>query len=141
MQGSLLRRLTRFLPLRRSPHLNFGRDGERAAERYLRGLGWTLLERNTRLPGGEIDLIMEEMGTGRIIFVEVKARSDDRRPGHLAVTPAKQRRLRMLAQRLARQRRWTDRPLRIDVVEVQAGDDDSPHEIRHFRNAVTLTAQ
>jgi putative endonuclease len=47
-----------------------GRQGERRAERFLRGKGYTLLARNFRSRRGEIDIIVEK--EGRIVFVEVK---------------------------------------------------------------------
>ena len=47
-----------------------GIDGERAAERFLRRLGYTIVERNYRCPLGEIDLVALDRRT--IVFVEVK---------------------------------------------------------------------
>jgi putative endonuclease len=49
-----------------------GREGEDAAVRLLESLGYTVIARNVRLPGGEIDVIARERGT--LVFVEVKAR-------------------------------------------------------------------
>lgn len=54
--------------------------------------GWTVLERNWRGGGGEVDLVAERRGCLR--FVEVKVR-DGRDPlADEAVSPAQQRRLR-----------------------------------------------
>ena len=47
-----------------------GRQGERQAEHFLCGKGYTLLGRNFRSRRGEIDIIAEK--DGRIVFVEVK---------------------------------------------------------------------
>ncbi len=49
-----------------------GRAGEDAAAAYLASLGFRILERNLRGPGGEIDIVAEDGGT--IVFIEVKRR-------------------------------------------------------------------
>lgn len=50
-----------------------GREGERRAEAYLRARGYRVVDRNVRLPGGELDLVCVDGTT--LVFVEVKARS------------------------------------------------------------------
>jgi putative endonuclease len=74
--------------------------------------------RNWRCRDGELDLVVRR---GReLVFCEVKARSSDRfgLPAE-AVTPAKQRRLRLLATRfLAEQANLRPAGLRFDVVAV-----------------------
>ena len=50
-----------------------GRRGEDAALRHLESAGLTLLERNYRCRGGEIDLVMQEGAT--LVLVEVRLRS------------------------------------------------------------------
>jgi len=52
-----------------------GQTGEREAERELKRRGMTLLERNVRLKGAEIDLLALDGRT--IVVVEVKARTSD----------------------------------------------------------------
>lgn len=49
-----------------------GREGESRAAAFLRAAGYEVLERNVRVPGGEIDLICRDGRT--LVFVEVKAR-------------------------------------------------------------------
>jgi putative endonuclease len=51
-----------------------GRRGERAAERFLRRRGWTVLARRWRAAGGEIDLVVARGGA--LVLCEVKTRSD-----------------------------------------------------------------
>ena len=51
-----------------------GREGERVAERYLKKKGYTLVERNYRCRGGEVDLIVLDRRV--VVFVEVKTRTD-----------------------------------------------------------------
>jgi putative endonuclease len=47
-----------------------GALGERLAAEHLERRGWTILARNARLAGGEIDLVARERDT--LVFVEVK---------------------------------------------------------------------
>lgn len=49
-----------------------GRDGEAAAAAFLESLGFRILRRNLRGPGGEIDIVAREGRT--LVFVEVKVR-------------------------------------------------------------------
>jgi putative endonuclease len=49
-----------------------GREGEAAAARLLETRGYRIVERNVRMPGGEIDLVCVE--SGELVFVEVKRR-------------------------------------------------------------------
>lgn len=50
-----------------------GRDGEALAARWLEGRGLTVVARNFRVRGGEIDLICRDGKT--LVFVEVRLRS------------------------------------------------------------------
>lgn len=91
-----------------------GRDGETRAEAFLAALGYRVLERNARLPGGEIDLVCVDGAT--LVFVEVKRRDGTRFGSALSGVDARKRaRLRALAadyaQILAPQAR-----VRFDVV-------------------------
>ena len=73
-----------------------GREGEDAAVRLLESLGYTVIARNVRLPGGEIDVIARERET--LVFVEVKARRSQRfGPALAAVGARKRSTLRALA--------------------------------------------
>lgn len=58
-----------------SPHLEVGREGERAAARHLEGLGWSVVGRGFRARRGEIDLLCRD--GDRLVVVEVKTRSSD----------------------------------------------------------------
>jgi len=54
---------------------DIGKLGENAVSEYLEKLGYTLLSRNYRIKGGEIDIIASD--SKYIIFVEVKTRKPD----------------------------------------------------------------
>lgn len=106
-------------PARLSGRQRQGRAGEDAALAHLLRHGLTLVERNFRCKGGEIDLIMRERAT--LVFVEVRRRADARHGGAAAsVTPAKQRRL-VLAAQVYLQRLAAAPPCRFDVVAIEAG--------------------
>lgn len=94
-----------------------GLAGERQAEEFLRDKGMQPVARRYRAEDGEIDLILLEGET--VVFVEVKARPGARAGmGLMAVTPAKQRRMRHAALAFLVEREWTSRPVRFDVVEI-----------------------
>lgn len=93
-----------------------GRAAEEQACGYLVRQGLTLVERNFRCRGGEIDLIMRQSET--LVFVEVRLRADDRHGGAAAsVTAAKQARLITAAQ-LFLQRYPSPPPCRFDVIAI-----------------------
>ena len=94
-----------------------GRRGEILAARHLEALGMRVLERNVRLPGGEIDLVAQE--ADELVFVEVKARiGDPETAPDVAVTAAKLERLGRLAEAYVERAGSPDRDWRVDVVAV-----------------------
>jgi putative endonuclease len=99
---------------------SLGAAGEARAASWYEARGYEVLARNWRCREGELDLVVAR---GRhVVFVEVKTRTSDRFgiPAE-AITPAKQRRLRVLAARyLADNRVWAGE-LRFDVVSILAG--------------------
>lgn len=96
-----------------------GAAAEAQALSYLQEQGLVLVQQNFRCKTGEIDLIMRE--GQNLVFVEVRARADNRYGGAAAsVTPAKQRRLIRAAQ-FYLQRLPTLPACRFDVVAIDAG--------------------
>jgi putative endonuclease len=93
-----------------------GRAGEDEALEYLTQRGLTLVERNFRCKGGEIDLIMQQHSM--LVFVEVRKRADNRHGGAAAsVTAAKQGRL-IIAAQIYLQRYRMPPACRFDVVAI-----------------------
>lgn len=103
-----------------------GQVGEDAALAHLLLNGLTLVERNFRCKGGEIDLVMHEQRRNRadprseptLVFVEVRKRASLQHGGAAAsVTAAKQRRLIIAAQTFL-QRYKMPPTCRFDVVAI-----------------------
>ncbi|MBI5883819.1 MAG: YraN family protein [Elusimicrobia bacterium] len=104
-----------------------GSQAESSAADFLEKKGFSILERNYRLPFGEIDLVAREGDT--VVFVEVKARSGSGFGGpEASVGSVKQRKLVRTAQAWLRSRRW-EGPARFDVVAIEGSD------IRHIEDA------
>ena len=102
-------------------HLDFGREGEAAAEALLAAKGYAIVARNYRTRGGEVDLICRHGDT--VVFVEVKTRAAGARGRpEEAVTPAKQGRIVRAASLFLSERDWWGRPCRFDVVAVSRCD-------------------
>jgi putative endonuclease len=116
-----------------------GQAAERICELELRRRGWSILARNWRIRIGEIDLIARDGRT--VVIVEVKSA----RPGNgagpetpaLAVTTAKQRRLRRLATAWlsARSAQLNFDEVRFDVVGVRFARDGSVADYDHIEGA------
>ena len=104
------------LARRRTPKQVEGDAGEERALRFLEKQGLTLIERNFRCKGGEIDLVMKD-GTG-LVFVEVRKRAASGYGGAAAsVTPRKQMRLVAAAHTFLQ--RYTMPPAcRFDVITI-----------------------
>lgn len=99
-----------------------GQWGEEQIAQWLQQRGWQITEKNFRCRMGEIDLVAEN-GT-YLAFVEVKLRKDDRFGSACeAVTPAKQRRLRIAAQYYLMKHPTQLQP-RFDVAEIYAPQGD-----------------
>jgi putative endonuclease len=102
-----------------------GARGEQLAADWYAAHGYDLVARNWRCREGEIDLIVAR--AGELVFCEVKTRSSDRFgvPAE-SVTPAKQRRLRVLAARFLAEQDGgagggAGGALRFDVAAVMGG--------------------
>lgn len=109
-----------------------GLMGENLANAYLRNCGWLILDRNWRCRYGEIDLVGLDGNT--VVVCEVRTRQGRRAGTPLeSVTPAKIRRLRLLAGLWVRHRGARPGSIRIDVVGVEIGVHDHRPVITHVR--------
>jgi putative endonuclease len=112
----------------------FGDRGERAAEKFLRRLGYKIVARNVRNRLGEIDILALDGRT--LVFVEVKTRKSDAagNPAE-AVTEAKQKQLVRAASAYLTSQGLHGQPVRFDVVTVIWPERERTPEITHFKHA------
>lgn len=110
-----------------------GRRGEQIAAAYLTRAGLRVLDRNWRCREGELDIVARDGSA--LVFCEVKAR---RGTGYglpvEAVTVAKRRRLRLLAQRWLAAHDEHAPEVRFDVVGVLVRRS-GPAVVTHLRAA------
>jgi len=105
-----------------------GDAGEDLAAAALKKQGYKILERNYRTPLGEIDVIARHQGF--LVFLEVKTR----RSLHFgepqeAVSPAKQARLKRLADYYVKVKRQGEVKMRFDVVAITVSEAGPQVEI------------
>lgn len=98
--------------------IELGKSGEALIAEYLTQKGYSIIDRNWRIKGGEIDLIASSPD-GAIVFVEVKTRSTQSFGHPLeAINSEKQARLMRLALAwLLANKKWNN-PYRIDCAAV-----------------------
>lgn len=109
----------------------YGLKAEAMATLWLRARLYTILDRNYRINGGEIDIVAKRGRT--VVFVEVKARGDFD-DAATAITPQKQRRVSRAANRWVATHPWAmDFTLRADAIFVAPGKLP-----RHLENAFEL---
>jgi len=104
---------------------SIGSDGEDRALAFIRGKGFTLIERNYRAGrAGEIDIIARRENL--VVFFEVKRRLSNTYGGGIyAITEAKKRRIRAVARVFLASRpafQHKDITFRFDLIVIQ-GDD------------------
>jgi putative endonuclease len=116
----------------------FGNRSERAASRFLRTLGYRILEHNFACDLGELDLIAID---GRcIVFVEVRStESTDTQNAACSVDAAKQKRLVRLALYYLKVRRLLECSARFDVLAISWPAQQAEPTIVHYVNAFDAT--
>lgn len=117
-------------------HLQSGRDGEKAAKKYLVAKGLKFLTSNFNSGRGEIDLVFRDEDC--LVFVEVKTRDSGSftRPSK-AVDWRKRRALSRAAFDYMRLLKNPHVKFRFDIVEVIT-EDSRIQEIHHIPNAFNL---
>ena len=96
-----------------------GADAEQAALDWLLARGLSLVRRNFRARGGEIDLIMRDGDS--VVFVEVRARTGSSHGLAIETVDARKQARLIYAARLwlTQHPQDAERPLRFDVVALQ----------------------
>lgn len=99
-----------------------GEKGEELVAKYYKRKWYKLLYTNYRTRLGEIDVIAQK---GKlVVFIEVKTRKNSNySEARDAVTPAKQRKIRITAQEFLQEYKLQDHFVRFDVAEVYINDD------------------
>lgn len=100
-----------------------GQQGEALAERFLAQRGLTVVARNVRCRGGEIDLVCRDGKT--LVFVEVRRRRSGGYGGAAAsITAGKQRRIILAARHYLATQGGTSPPCRFDCIAIDGADID-----------------
>ena len=109
--------------------------GEELATEILAGKGYTIIERNYRYGHGEIDIIATDPDTKYTVFVEVKSRKNlEFGEPEYAVTKAKQRQIRKIAELYLFEKEIRELDCRFDVIAILFEDINNP-VINHYENA------
>jgi putative endonuclease len=112
----------------------FGNRSERAAARFLKGLGYRVLVRNYACPLGELDLIALDQSC--IVFVEVRSTGEgDSARAAASVDDRKQKQLTKLAVHFLQAKKLLNQAARFDVLAVSWPADHSEPAIVHYQNA------
>lgn len=101
----------------------FGSSGEDIALNYLQQKGFTVVERNFTIWGGEIDLIMKDVD--EYVFVEVKNRVDNTVPIEELISETKQKTLIRTAELWLNKNKIEDVDWRFDVVGITKDQDEN----------------
>lgn len=109
----------------------FGTRGESRAAIFLKQKGLRIIGSQVRTKYGEIDLVCFDGND--VVFVEVKTR---RSLGYgypeEAITPAKFRHMARAAEAFMTEKKWEQRPFRLDVVAIRELEGKEP-EFTHFQ--------
>jgi len=118
-------------------NLEFGKQAEGAAVKFLKDQGYKVIRRNYKTKFSEIDIIAENKGV--ICFVEVKARHSRLfgEPAE-AVCAAKQRQISKAAIYYLKENNSLERPARFDVISLLYIKD--PPEIDLIKDAFELSS-
>jgi len=117
-----------------------GDYGEQVALRYLEGKGFTTLERNYSVFGGEIDIIATDPETHQIVFIEVRYRRGMSH-GHPLETITKKKQLSLIrtAQIYASKKHISIDTCRFDYIALMPNDMGG-HRVWHVRDMMQFFA-
>lgn len=108
-----------------------GEFGERIAAHRLEASGFSIIARNARTHGGEIDIVAADGDD--VVFIEVRTRRAI--PGLAAesLTPAKLQRMWQCAMDYCDTNAIAPERARIDVISIDLGPAGAADHIEHFR--------
>ncbi|MCK4905073.1 YraN family protein [bacterium] len=133
---SLLKKIKLSIFLKKRDRKDAGKIGENIAVKFLTRKGYSILEQNFRVKGGEIDIIASKDNT--LVFVEVKSRtSTEYGTGEEAVTYTKRKKL-ILAAKIYLKYKGEDYNCRFDVIAILFDKTKKAKEINHIEGAFTL---
>ncbi len=120
--------------MKRFLHKLLGDQGERTAVRFLKKLGYRILERQHQDRFGEIDIIA--LDGNQIVFVEFKTRrtTGAGRPFE-AVDQTKQNKIAKAALAWLKSQRRLNQSCRFDVISIVWESDSGSPEVTHFKHA------
>jgi len=113
-----------------------GDIGEEAAEKYLKKLGYRILEKNYNRKWGEIDIVAKFKKD--IVFVEVKSKNKDSKflPAQNVNFFKQQRLIRAARSWLAENKIKSEVAWQIDVLIVELDFGGKNAQVKHLRNCV-----
>lgn len=110
-----------------------GERGETAALNFLRGLGYSLLKRNHRRRGGEIDLVLRDGET--LVFCEVKTSQ----LGFAWESYSARQRKRMATLALAYiSRSGWEGPVRVDLLALDREPESTHYRVHHYQDVLSI---
>jgi putative endonuclease len=126
--------------MKRIFHKLLGDKGERKASRFLKKLGYRIIERQHQTQFGEIDIIA--IDGNQIVFVEVKTRrTTDAGQPFEAVDRVKQQKIARTALAWLKSQRRLNQSCRFDVVSIIWESETGSPELTHFKHAFEAPGQ
>ena len=117
----------------------FGQSAESIADEYLRKKGYRIIDRNVRLPSGELDLVARLGDT--VVFIEVKSRRTEMYGGvTYSIDKRKEQRIIKLAAQYLAKHHLHSQPCRFDVILCKGGQT-MPIEIVHIEDAFEVPGE
>lgn len=112
---------------------NTGNYGEDLACKFLKNIGYEIIENNYFYGHGEIDIIAKDRD--ELVFVEVKYRTNlEFGPPELSISKGKQKLIRRTAEAYLFNKQIKDQACRIDLIAILHLKDEKP-KINHIINA------
>jgi putative endonuclease len=118
---------------------NLGSLGEKQAAKFLKKLGYKILDRNFQNSQGsrkgELDIIVLDKKNKEIVFVEVKARNQISSTEIIPeenITPTKLTKLQKISQIYLNQKKLTNYPYRFDAISIVFQSPEKKPFIRHI---------